>query len=498
MHNSRLPTGQWHANVLRCSLLAAISFATHSSSLFAQDSDAADATNAQRAIEHEARIENYQDTINALQSEHGPFDIRLLEPLQGLIGTHIENASFSKAFLLLDQQLQIQRINNGLYSADQIPVIETMLELQSRSGDWESINDTLQYLTWVYQRDDSLAPDAKLAGLKSIGAWHLRALGQDERIREAHHLVRLSAMEDMAAELALEQHGSESEALVPYLYDQSIAELYIALAIMLTDDTSQDLMLETEGLRSRGQLGSGGGAGGLGVAEVEALYGSRASTVIERSFKANMGASHAQLERIREIFASTDNREAEAMALLSMGDSVLMRQQFENRPGNFAGIRRGTSSAGSAMMSYEDAMQMFMDAGIEPALIEALTRCPIMLPITEFHATVAEGTPDCDHVSEPVSYDLGDYNLMSTLIPGLEGENSSPDGTLEAQLRFNVRTNGQVGNVEVVSISPDNTPNRVKLRKLTELMQFRPIMREGTPVRAENVMLKVRIPAVRQ
>ena len=495
MHTSRLPAGQWRKRTLRCSLLAAIALAAQSSGLFAQDIDAVDGTNTQRAIEHAARIENYQDSLNALQSEHGPFDIRLLEPLQGLIGEHIENASFSEAFLLLDQQLQIQRINNGLYSAGQIPVIETMLELQSRSGDWESINDTLQYLTWVYQRDESLETDAKLAGLKSVGEWHLRALGQDERTREAHHLVRLSALEGMATDLAEEHLGSDSEALVPYLYDQSIAELYIALAIMLTDDTSQALMLETEGVRSRGQAGIASSVGGLGVAEVEALYGSRASTVIERSFKANMGASYAELERIRDIFAATGNREAEAMALMFMGDSVLMRQQFEDRPGNFAGMRRGTSSTGSAMMSYEDAMALFADAGIDPALIEALTRCPVMLPITVFHASVVEGTPDCDHVEEPASYDLGDYNLISTLIPGLEGESSSPDGTLEAQLRFNVRTNGQVANMEVVSISTDNTANRVRLRKLTELMQFRPVMREGIPVRAENVSLKVRIPA---
>jgi len=93
---------------------------------------------------------------------------------------------------------------------------------------------------------------------------------------------------------------------------------------------------------------------------------------------------------------------------------------------------------------------------------------------------------------------LADYNLISTLIPGLEGDNDSPDGTLEAQLRFNVRTNGQAGNMEVVSISKDSTPNRVRLRKLTELLQFRPAMRDGVPVRAENVLLTVRIPAARE
>jgi len=495
MHTTPDSAGHLFARLRRSALLAVLACTLQSSHALAQDTSAADSS-TQRAIEQVAKVAQYEDAINALQSAHGPFDTRLLEPLQGLIDTHIENAGFEQAFALLDQQLQIQRINHGLYSAEQIPTIETMLELQSSAGDWQRINETLQYLSWLYQRDESLPNEARLAGLKSVGAWHLRALGQDERVREAHHLVRLSILEDKAATLAEEQFGAESEALVPYLYDKSVADLYIALAIMLTDHTSQDLMLETEGLRSRGSPGSG--AGGLGVSEVEAIYGSRASTVIERSFKANMGASYSELERIRDVFAATGNREAEAMALLAMGDSVLMRQQFEDRSGNFAGMRRGTSSAGSAMMSYSDAMALFQEAGLDKALIDALTRCPVLLPATVFHATVTAATPDCVQVAEPASYTLADYNLISTLIPGLEGKAESPEGTLEAQLRFNVRTNGQVSNMEVVTISIDNTPNRVKVRKLTELMQFRPAMRDGTPVRAENVRITVRIPAARE
>jgi len=495
MHTTPDSAGHLFARLRRSALLAVLACTLQSSHALAQDTSAADSS-TQRAIEQVAKVAQYEDAINALQSAHGPFDTRLLEPLQGLIDTHIENAGFEQAFALLDQQLQIQRINHGLYSAEQIPIIETMLELQSSAGDWQRINETLQYLSWLYQRDESLPNEARLAGLKSVGAWHLRALGQDERVREAHHLVRLSILEDKAATLAEEQFGAESEALVPYLYDKSVADLYIALAIMLTDDTSQDLMLETEGLRSRGSPGSG--AGGLGVSEVEAIYGSRASTVIERSFKANMGASYSELERIRDVFAGTGNREAEAMALLAMGDSVLMRQQFEDRPGNFAGMRRGTSSAGSAMMSYSDAMALFQEAGLDKALIDALTRCPVLLPATVFHATVTAATPDCVQVAEPASYTLADYNLISTLIPGLEGKAESPEGTLEAQLRFNVRTNGQVSNMEVVTISIDNTANRVKVRKLTELMQFRPAMRDGSPVRAENVRITVRIPAARE
>lgn len=185
------------------------------------------------------------------------------------------------------------------------------------------------------------------------------------------------------------------------------------------------------------------------------------------------------------------------MALMAMGDSVLMRTQFEDRPGNFAGVRRGSSSIGAAMMSYKEALELLAQAGVAQERVAALARCPVLLPLTVFHASVEAALPDCRHVADPVSYTLADHTLISTLIPGLEGDSGNPDGTLEASLRFTVRTNGQVGNVEYLEVNPDSTPNRVKLRKFTELLQFRPALRDGMPVRAENVLLTVRMPAAR-
>src|SRR5690606_22455466 len=107
----------------------------------------------------------------------------------------------------------------------------------------------LGYLSWVYQRDTTLPVDRQLSGLKALGDWHLTAMGHDSREQEAFHLVQLSEMERKAADLAELHYGADSEAVVPFLYDQSLADIYIALAIMLTTDTSQDLMLRTEGIR---------------------------------------------------------------------------------------------------------------------------------------------------------------------------------------------------------------------------------------------------------
>ena len=252
----------------------------------------------------------------------------------------------------------------------------------------------------------------------------------------------------------------------------------------------------TEGIRSRSPEGSAlSGARTLTEVEIEALYGSRASTVIERSFKNNMSANLTQLERIRDIYTASGNLEAEAMSLMYMGDSTLLRQQYERRPGNFAGIRRGTTTPGPALDYYEEALAMLALAGLPDAIVAEFTRCPVLLPVTVFHDNLQDAQPQCRHQEEPPLYDLGEYSLKSTLIPGLEGSPELADGQLEATLAFAVRSNGQVGSSEILNIEPDNTANRVRVRKLTELMQFRPAMPRAKANRIENVRLRVRMPA---
>jgi hypothetical protein len=466
---------------------------------FPQNANIKAAELTQRSQEHAQRVTSYQLNIDQIQGEFGPFDPRLLEPIDALALAMIEVENYSRAIELLDQQLQIHRINNGLYSAAQIPVIETLLQLRSIAGDWSTVNDTLQYLRWVYQRDTTLPAPEQINGLKKIGSWHLRALGNDAREREALHLVQLGILEARAAELAVEHYGDLSEELAPYIYDQALSELYMALAIIMTTDTSQDLLLLTEGIRSRNTVAPPVSTiGGGGVSDIEALYGSRTRTVINRSFKNRMGASLSELEKIRHLFQSTGNIEAEAMALLYLGDYTLIRQQYETRPGNFAGVRRGTSTPGPAISYYAQAISRFADAGIDKERINTFVRCPAMLPITVFHQTLAEAEEkSCVHQSESLSYELDDYNLLSALIPAREGEALSGQGNiLQATVSFSIRTNGQVSQSNIISIEPDDTANRISVRKLIELMQFRPSIVDSTAIRAENVQMKIRMPAV--
>lgn len=452
----------------------------------------------QQATEHANLVEQYSERIADIQSEYGPYDERLIAPLENLTRVLLEAGNHEDALTALEQQLQVYRVNDGLYTARQIPVIETRLKTYAETGDWARLSDTLGYLSWVYQRDTTLPIDRQLSGLKELGNWHLTAMGHDSREREAFHLVQLREIESNAADLAELHYGADSEAVVPFLYDQSLADIYIALAIMLTTDTSQDLMLQTEGIRGPTSFRPSPGyypSGRVDLMEIEAMYGSKVSTVIERTFKNRISMSQAQLERIREIHALNGNPEGEGMALMNLGDVILLRQQYERQPGKFAGMRRGTSNPGPAMGYYGKALAAFREAGLPEQMVTTHTRCPVLLPITSFSTRLQDALVNCGQADESGVTDLGSYDLISTLIPGLEGDVASVDSLMSATIRFDIRTNGQINGLNIIEITPDNTPNRVRIRKLAELLQFRPAIPDGKAQRTENAQLIVRMPA---
>lgn len=462
----------------------------------AQDSSATstDDTDLQRSLDLVDLVAGLESRIQIIQSQSGTYDPELLQPLDALAQVYIEVQDFERAATLLDHQLQIHRINSGLYSAQQIPIVESLLQMQAQVGDWSRVNDSLSNLSWLYQRDTTLDAETQLQGLQMLGRWQLRALENDAREQQAYHLVELAKLDERTAEIAQRRFGDDNPAISPYLYNQALADTYIALAITLTGETSQDLMLLTEGIRNRPSVLSSSGTM-RSVADVEAMYGSKASTVIERSFRMNMDDSIEKLERIKELYVQSGNIEAEGMTLMTLGDAYLIRQQFENRPSNFAGVSRGSSNVGTAVTHYREALERLKEAGISDDTLAAFTRCPLMLPMPKLYESIQEATLRCELSTQTGLVDLGEYNLVSTLIPGLEGNVEGEGEVITARVKFEVRTNGQVSNDNIEQIEPDDTSSRVKIRKLLDIMQFRPAIVDGETVRAQDLQLIIRIPS---
>lgn len=436
-------------------------------------------------------IERAEDRVADTQQALGNFDLGVLEPLSALNELYLDSGNIRQAENALDNRLEILRMNLGLHSAEQIPVLEEMLRLQALQRDWEGVDDAIAHLAWLYRRTTDINTSKRLEGISTLRDWALILLREDANEREASHILTYRDLSSFLKETAETVYADQSVESMPYIYQASLAEALIALTIVHKPTTGQELITRIEGIQGSGLPP---GRRITSTADLEAVYGARVNTVWERSFRNHMVAHFQYLEELLAIAEHNDDGEAEAMLQLYMGDSMLIRQQFEQRIGSVAGPRRGRASTGSASRYYRQAHTALLDLGYDAARLSEHFGCPALLPMSTLHIRL-DDYPGCQFDNDNAR--LPTASLLAPVMPGASYEppdtfDDQADTPLTATLQFRVLRNGQINAAEVLSATPDNTGNRARMLRLARQLQFRPALsEEGQPMQTDVVMTTI-------
>tara|TARA_R110002072_G_scaffold233478_1_gene391085 strand:+ start:107618 stop:109114 length:1497 start_codon:yes stop_codon:yes gene_type:complete len=439
------------------------------------------------------RLQELRAELTQQQSRQGAYSESLLTTLNSLSEALLSAGAWQEALEAVEQQIQIIRINDGLYADAQISLIMQQLDIMASQSDWESMFERLNHLDWLFQRTTDTPAEERLLVLKQARDWIRLLLLRGPRTQEAQYLLRLRDLEQSAVDIARESDLGP-QVLTATLYDLAQAELYIALGIVSTSDTSQQLIDQQRGisspLRPNQTIRS--------VSDLEAVYGARTSTMIERSHRSAM-ASHYQLitelGEIQEIDAESAPEQA-AMLKIYLGDSMLMRQQYELSLGSSIARPRGSGNIGNAGRYYNEAWQLFLSAGYTDEQLNILFACPTLLPLDDFSAQMGASTSACAKQDDG-SLLLSDVVVTRYGIPGLRYDNlpdssliSTPDG-VSATLQFGVGMNGQPERIQILSSEPADTSARIRGRDALLDMQFRPALKDGKVIRLSDVHMTI-------
>jgi hypothetical protein len=490
-------TGRWLVlRVLRLCSVMSICIALSLTS--SADSQSAEEADPQIQL---SELERLRDVLNSSLETSGAYDTELIQPMSNLTEALISVEGYEEANALLEQQIQVLRINDGLYTPSQIELVKQQLDVLAFEKNWDQIFDRMSYLTLILERSDNMAVTDRLAHLKELGNWSRLLLARGPRIQEPIYLLQLQALEEMALELGKESMAPGPE-LQQLIYERSLAELYIALGIVATTDTSRELMSRSEGIHTpdhrRNQVLTT-------VSDIETAFGSRTSTVIERAHRTAM-SRHQQMilsladssgtagDEALEALAESDPEQA-AMIHMFIGDSVLLRQQYELRMGSHIGPQRGSSAAGSAAGDDRTAWTLLLEAGHTEQALNDYFSCPALLPSGNFDGRLTGIPSKCTTDEQTGGLLLPDVAVVRDGVPGLRYENlsetgliSTPDGTM-ATLIFNIGMNGQADRIDITASLPDNVSSRIQGKTALETLQFRPALRDGRPVRSGLVTL---------
>ena len=383
-----------------------------------------------------AEIAAIQQEIEAAESEHGPFHLEVLEPLQRMIALQTGFGDYEEVDRLIERYLQLTRINQNLSSFGQLTALVQQISNDIELENWESINDRFQFMTWIFSQHSNFDTEDLLSLLDEFAAWNLAAIYIDHPELRDDHFMAYRAVIENAVEFAGREYGTNNARYIPWLYREALME-YRGETIQRTGD----------------ELRVGPAAG---------------------SFENALAA----LKRIREIVDQFDNPEATGLALVYEADYIRIANALERN-----------KHFGSSERIYREAIKSFQEAGIPEDKISQFFSQPVILPNAKFHTSIDEAMQDqlpigIENVlggnelvnsDEALEFTAWNESLRFTrrpertsLFTGLSTELYS------VLLEVNLDKQGNARNIDGILSVPDNGKWRAYARDAVEELTFRP------------------------
>lgn len=110
--------------------------------------------------------------LEQLELEQGPYADSLAEPLMDLARAHLDAGQFERAGQLYRRALHVVRINDGLQSERQLPLVQNLLSVHRGLGDWQGLDQRYDY----YHRIAGGSGDSGLGVTLEYFRWQREAL----------------------------------------------------------------------------------------------------------------------------------------------------------------------------------------------------------------------------------------------------------------------------------------------------------------------------------
>lgn len=187
-----------------------------------------------------AAIDAYRAAVEALESEFGAYDQRLVEALQALGGRLRADGDLVAAREAYSRALQVNRINDGLYNPAQISLVETLIGIGFDLGDWSGVDRQYGYLENLFRR---LYPEDDIRleqALRTVVAWHIDASNINLDGKRIEHLRAVHRIYSTRLQVALNTVGGD-DPLAEFLRNRvAMSEYHLyASAVIPTDRRRQ-------------------------------------------------------------------------------------------------------------------------------------------------------------------------------------------------------------------------------------------------------------------
>ncbi len=455
-----------------------------SSSLgLAQDGEVSRLSQSQAVLAEQARIENLMADI---ESNYGPYDARLLEPLESLAELYSSSEEFTALEAVYSRQLQIMRADKGLDHPDNIPIVRLILKNQIQLEQWSDVSDSLAHLRYLRSTNDDSSSDSLVAAIIEQADWLMARVYVDEPRYRARNLLEVRELFEDVEDLVEEQYGENSLEMVPVLYRQALIQ-YQLVAFLNSENSlgseTIDRLVQEDGI-GRLQLGSVRG----GIFSTGLIGNGYNIPVVDGGSligEAYLREGLSKIDDIRDIFEVLDNKEALAMANIAYGD-------FQILLGRSSGAK-----------SYVEAQELLLSASVSGQNIDEYFQYPHIIPMESLPLTFDQALAEKNErlaLGESIASDaiyLGEFVALEESAAIVEmSEAVRSFGFIEpssvVDLKFNISSRGSTSSVRVIDAQPNQGHVRRSAIEAVRRMQFRPIFDGRRTKRVRSATIRYR------
>ncbi|MEP4484429.1 MAG: hypothetical protein ABJ013_02265 [Halioglobus sp.] len=118
----------------------------------------------------------YLEQISALERQAGPYSAGLDEPLFALARTQRATGDVAGALASYSRAMHLIRVNEGLYSERQLPLVREVLDLYRELGDYAALDQRYDYFFRLYGAGQPPFDEVRLRALVEYLRWQREAL----------------------------------------------------------------------------------------------------------------------------------------------------------------------------------------------------------------------------------------------------------------------------------------------------------------------------------
>lgn len=123
----------------------------------------------------ELAISQYQHKIAELTLAQNKAYPGLIEPLVGLGLAYLHSDAPASSIPLFEQAIQISRLQNGLHSDQQLPIVENLTEAYAALQDWSEVYKRQRYLFFLQLRRNKQNTEAIVDAMHHLAEWSIKA-----------------------------------------------------------------------------------------------------------------------------------------------------------------------------------------------------------------------------------------------------------------------------------------------------------------------------------